>query len=137
MKKVLFLIVSIVILGLVLTGCTLLSNVGQVPATGQSGVSGITKDSIDPDLICFDFEDLAVGQNVTFSGIIWDYLKIYSSSNDLTLEVIKVNPDTHIAEKVAYNTITGTNNGCLSGSKGFGPVNPDGYIGPGGTHADH
>ena len=134
MKKLYYLIVLTLILGLVLTGC-LLSNVGQVPTSEQSGVSSIAKDSIDPDLICFDFEDLAVGQDVTFPGIIWDYLKIYSSIGDLTLEVIKVNPDTSMAEKVAYNTITGTNNGCLSGSKGFGPVNPDDYSGPGGTHA--
>jgi len=134
MKKLSYLIVLIVILGLVLTGC-LLSNVGQVPTSDQSGVSGIAKDSIDPDLICFDFEDLAVGQDVTFPGIVWDYLKIYGSESDLTLEVIKVDPDTLIGEKVAYNTVTGTNNGCLEVSKGFGPVHPDKYTGPGGTHA--
>ena len=39
MKKYYFLIILALILGLVLTGCTLLSNIGQVPTTGQSGIS--------------------------------------------------------------------------------------------------
>ena len=42
MKKLIYLIVLTLILGLVLTGC-LLSNVGQVPTTGQSGASNLTK----------------------------------------------------------------------------------------------
>ena len=43
MKKLSYLIVLTLILGLVLTGCTLLSNVGQVPATEQSGMTYVTK----------------------------------------------------------------------------------------------
>ena len=43
MKKLSYLIVLVLILGLALTGCTLLSNVGQVPTTGQSGISYLTK----------------------------------------------------------------------------------------------
>jgi len=42
MKKVSYLIVLTLILGLVLTGC-LLSNVGQTPVTDQSGVTCLTK----------------------------------------------------------------------------------------------
>jgi hypothetical protein len=42
MKKVIYLIVLALILGLVLTGC-LLSNVGQVPTTEQSGITYLTK----------------------------------------------------------------------------------------------
>jgi uncharacterized repeat protein (TIGR01451 family) len=42
MKKLIYLIVLALILGLVLTGC-LLSNVGQVPANEQSGISYLTK----------------------------------------------------------------------------------------------
>jgi len=38
MKKLIYLIVLTLILGLVLTGCSLLSNVGQVPATSQTKV---------------------------------------------------------------------------------------------------
>ena len=44
MKKSIYLIVLLLILGLVLTGC-LLSNVGQVPATEQSGITYLTKGS--------------------------------------------------------------------------------------------
>ena len=43
MKKLIYLIVLALILGLVLTGCSLLSNVGQVPANDQSEVSGLIK----------------------------------------------------------------------------------------------
>ena len=43
MKKYYFLIIVALILGLVLTGCTLLSNIGQAPATGQSGITYLTK----------------------------------------------------------------------------------------------
>ena len=43
MKKFIYLIVLALILGLVLTGCSLLSNVGQVPSTEQSGMTYLTK----------------------------------------------------------------------------------------------
>ena len=43
MKKFYFLIVLSLILGLVLAGCTFLSNISQVPATEQSGASNLTK----------------------------------------------------------------------------------------------
>lgn len=49
MKKLYYLIILTVILGLVLTGC-FLSNVGQVPISEQSGISGLTK-SDDPVLV--------------------------------------------------------------------------------------
>jgi len=39
MKKYYFLIIVALILGLVLTGCSLLSNISQVPATEQSGIA--------------------------------------------------------------------------------------------------
>ena len=47
MKKYYFLIIVALILGLVLTGCSLLSNIGQAPATDQSEVSGLTKGEFD------------------------------------------------------------------------------------------
>ena len=43
MKKLYYLIVSVLILGLVLTGCSLLSNIGQAPTTEQGGVNYLTK----------------------------------------------------------------------------------------------
>jgi hypothetical protein len=43
MKKLVYLTVLALILGLVLTGCSLLSNISQVPATDQSGMSYLTK----------------------------------------------------------------------------------------------
>ena len=47
MKKLYYLIVLVLILGLVLTGC-LLSNVGQVPTTEQSGITYLTKAELLP-----------------------------------------------------------------------------------------
>ena len=50
MKKSYYLIVLVLILGLTLTGCSLLSNVGQVPDTDQSGITYLTKGTPgDPD----------------------------------------------------------------------------------------
>jgi hypothetical protein len=49
MKKLIYLIVLTLILGLVLTGCTLLSNISQVPASEQSGVSCLTKGEFDAE----------------------------------------------------------------------------------------
>lgn len=43
MKKLIYLIVLASILGLVLAGCSLLSNIGQVPSTNQSGMTYLTK----------------------------------------------------------------------------------------------
>ena len=43
MKKSIYLIVVALILGLVLTGCSLLSNISQVPAIEQSGITYLTK----------------------------------------------------------------------------------------------
>jgi len=43
MKKYYFLIILVLVLGLVLTGCSLLSNISQVPATEQNGISYLTK----------------------------------------------------------------------------------------------
>jgi hypothetical protein len=45
MKKLVYLIVLVLILGLVLTGC--LSNVGQVPTNEQSGISSVVKSLAD------------------------------------------------------------------------------------------
>ena len=50
MKKLYYLIVLTLILGLVLTGC-LLSNIGQVPTTEQSGITYLTKYGLLPDLV--------------------------------------------------------------------------------------
>ena len=43
MKKLSYLIVLTLILALVLTGCSLLSNIGQAPATEQNGITYLTK----------------------------------------------------------------------------------------------
>ena len=47
MKKLIYLIVLVLILGLVLTGCSLLSNISQVPSTEQSGMTYLTRSDVD------------------------------------------------------------------------------------------
>ncbi|GAG01501.1 unnamed protein product, partial [marine sediment metagenome] len=74
MKKLIYLIVLTLILGLVLTGC-LLSNVGQVPTTGQSGIAYLTKHTEgDPQKI-----DLLAGQTLNVGEVkVWnDTEKLY------------------------------------------------------------
>jgi len=51
MKKYYFLIIVALILGLVLTGCSLLSNIGQAPATEQSGITYLTKNGLFSDIV--------------------------------------------------------------------------------------
>jgi len=118
MKKYYFLIIVALILGLVLTGC-LLSNVSQVPATEQSGVNSIFKNSITTDIICIGFEEseFVRGNTVLGEGKIFPFLKISSSNNGLDLAIIERGEI-----PVAYNAKFGIDNDCLDGIKGFGPI---------------
>ena len=61
MKKYYFLIIVALILGLVLTGCSLLSNISQVPATEQSGITYLTKNGLLPNLVGLWHLDEEVG----------------------------------------------------------------------------
>ena len=84
MKKYYFLIIVVLILGLVLTGCSLLSNISQVPATEQSGITCFTKQvPLSADLVAlWHFDDNLTdssdnGNDGTFSG---GGVAIYSDS---------------------------------------------------------
>ena len=71
MKKLSYLIALALILGLVLTGCTLLSNISQVPTTEQSGITYLTK-TVLPLLFSDDFEDgIADGWTPVGTGGDW------------------------------------------------------------------
>jgi len=59
MKKLYYLIILTVILSLVLTGC-FLSNVGQVPTTGQSGMTYLTRNGEGP-IILYAGQNIPVG----------------------------------------------------------------------------
>jgi len=65
MKKLIYLIVLALILGLVLSGC-LLSNVGQVPTTEQSGITYLTKGG-PSEITLYAGQDIPVG-TVTVSN---------------------------------------------------------------------
>jgi len=75
MKKYYFLIVLALILGLILTGCSLLSNVGQVPATEQSGITYLTKHTADDP----QKTTLFAGQNIPVGTVsVWnDCINLY------------------------------------------------------------
>jgi hypothetical protein len=64
MKKLSYFIVLILILGLVLTGCTLLSNIGQAPATEQSGITYLTKGLFSGLVGLWSFDE---GENPTIA----------------------------------------------------------------------
>ena len=88
MKKYYLLIIVALILGLVLTGCSLLSNISQVPATDQSGITYLTKGP-PPTLFSDDFNDgNADGWTAVGSGGTWTVeddasfgSKVYSQSD--------------------------------------------------------
>jgi len=69
MKKLYYLIILTVILGLALTGCSLLSNVGQVPTSEQSGIAYLTKGTeAEPDSFpLYAGQDMLVGE-----VLVWD-----------------------------------------------------------------
>jgi len=72
MKKLFYLIALALILGLVLTGCSLLSNISQVPVTGQGSTTYLTK-TVLPLLFSDDFNDgIAEGWTPVGSGGDWD-----------------------------------------------------------------
>ena len=51
MKKLSYLIIIVLISSLVLAGCSLLSNISQVPTTGQSGITYLTKGGLLSELV--------------------------------------------------------------------------------------
>jgi len=70
MKKLYYLIILLLILGLVLTGC-FLSNVGQVPTTEQSGITYLTKGG--PTENEADEYTLYAGQNIPVGTVnVWN-----------------------------------------------------------------
>jgi len=74
MKKLSYLIALTLILGLVLTGC-LLSNVGQVPATEQSGISTIVKSNgSGPIIKNYGNVPLSGGFQAGHFSEVWDLL---------------------------------------------------------------
>ena len=89
MKKLSHLIVIVLISSLVLTGCSLLSNVGQIPSIGQSGITCLTKGIVNT-LFSDDFESYSLGQPVSgdwhcVSGISRNLKRGQVSTFDITL----------------------------------------------------
>ena len=135
MKKLSYFIVLILILGLALTGCSLLSNVGQVPTTEQSGITYLTKHmEREP------FEStLYAGQEFEVGTVsVWDdgeYLHvIYNTTGDWVLT------ETHLAVATALDGIPQTKKGnpipgkfpyqcCYDGSEWVFLIKDDGAPG--------
>ncbi|GAG73567.1 unnamed protein product [marine sediment metagenome] len=71
MKKYYFLIIVVLILGLVLTGCTLLSNISQVPTSDQSEITYLTKGG--PTVDEAESFPLFAGQDMLVGNVlVWD-----------------------------------------------------------------
>jgi len=69
MKKLIYLIVLALILGLVLTGCSLLSDISQVPATEQSGITYLTKHTANEPQVT----PLLAGQTINVGTVsVWN-----------------------------------------------------------------
>jgi len=83
MKKFIYLIVLTLILGLVLNGCSLLTNVGQVPATEQSGITYLTKGTPGDH----DVFTLYAGQNIDVGTV-----KVWNDSEILYVQYVVDDP---------------------------------------------
>jgi hypothetical protein len=104
MKKLIYLIVLALILGLFLTGC-LLSNVGQVPVTEQSGITYLTKGTAtDPDEY-----DLYAGQDILVGTVnVWnDGVELHVTYNTTDGWVLT---ETHLAVATSIDGIPHTKN---------------------------
>jgi len=134
MKKFSYLIVLALILGLVLTGCSLLSDISQIPATGQGGITYLTKEISYPDLVALwhfngdakdssgydndgfapstSYETSLMGQAMNFNGS--DYVMVSDSdtleiTNGITIEAW-INP-TAVDD---YRTIVAKRSGSVA-----------------------
>ena len=137
MKKLSYLIVLTLILGLVLTGCSLLSNIGQAPATGQSDITYLTKEIAYSDLVAlwnFDNDDasdssgnlndgtvegatfvdspMGMGRALSFDGN--DYVSVdYNSTLDIT-KGITIEAWVSPTNVSSYRTIVAKRSGSIA-----------------------
>jgi len=106
MKKLIYLIMLVLILGLVLTGC-LLSNVGQVPTTEQSGITYLTKHTAGAPYVT----DLLAGQTLKVGEVkVWNdtdnlYVKYFITDLNWCLT------ETHLHVATSLDDIPHTNKG--------------------------
>ena len=119
MKKLSYLIALTLILGLVLAGCTLLSNISQVPTTNQSEVSSIVKNLNNTNMKCVNFEgtELNKGDSVEGMGTVHPLLNIQLEG---AVDLVLIENGTDDISNVAYYAGAGTANSCLYGTYGFG-----------------
>jgi len=87
MKKLSYLIVLILILGLALTGCTFLSNIGQAPATEQK------YNEDNPNLNVFEAQDLVAGQNTKVGTV-----TVWNDAQYLYITYLIDEPDWYLTE---------------------------------------
>ena len=113
MKKLYYLIVLTLILGLVLTGCTLLSNVGQVPTTEQSGITYLTKHTEGAPFVT----DLIAGGGNPASEIDVGDVLVWNDGDTLYVKYFITDPDwcltethLHVADELILIPQTKTGN---------------------------
>ena len=110
MKKLIYLIVLALILGLTLAGCTLLSNIGQVPTSEQSGITYLTKGAeTSPD----EYE-LYAGQDILVGNVnVWnDGVELHVTYNTTDGWVLT---ETHLAVATALGVIPQKNGNPIPG----------------------
>lgn len=124
MKKYYFLIIVALILGLVLAGCSLLSNVGQVPPSEQS-VSNIITKNTQPIEICLDFSEFNPGYTVEGMNTVYTGLDIYADlietvTNDGLKNAVLI-VEGFIPRAYGSHPSGGSSikNGCLGDGKGI------------------
>lgn len=104
MKKYSYLIIIALISILVLAGCTLLSNIGQVPTTEQSGINYLTKHTSDAPYS----KDLLAGQTIDVGEVL-----VWNDDENLYVEFVASGDwcitETHVhvfTDNLDFNDIT-------------------------------
>mgnify|MGYP001055084967 CR=1 FL=1 len=123
MKKILFLITSLLILGLIFVGCNGDFNF-TTPGTTETGcVNCLPRNPGGNGEICISFETtkLAEGDSVEGERTVNDWLNIQLDSGSKKLILVEKETDNEdfLAYRANVSTNNDTNNGCLDGSWGF------------------
>lgn len=121
MKKYLFVIMILLGLGLIISGCSEIIKV-SAPILDNECVNYLSRLSTNNGLTCEDFEGLEKEYDITGTGKIYENLDIFCYGNDITLKVILENDATF----PSYNYWDGVDhnqyNGYLNGEMGLGVV---------------
>jgi len=124
MKKYIFIVMILLGLGLIISGCGKIMDV-SVPKMDSECVNCLSRNNSVPDgTICIDFEnpELSPGDSVEGLGTLHPLLDIDLSDSETNLVLIQEGDSLNKAYDATTTSSNDTPNGCLNGDYGMGCV---------------